>query len=185
MREILAIVHLILLRHLRAAIHAHLRPPEQAGMAQGAQSRANGKEVSFTLAKAAGAILNKLVEAEGFDKFLHVKYNLHQALRPRRRRKPHPGMEQIIKRGGALGIQEIRPQACPAPGPGSSVLANVMEKPYRAVFTSFRAGRSNPEDVDGVGRREVHPLAPRRTARSTANQRAPVAHRPNPRISRR
>ena len=36
-------------------------------------------------------ILEQLVEAEGFERFLHVKFPGHQALRPGRRREHDPG----------------------------------------------------------------------------------------------
>lgn len=47
------------------------------------QERIEGpdKEIEFT-PKGKRAILNKLLEAEGFEKFLDVKYTGHQALRP-------------------------------------------------------------------------------------------------------
>ena len=63
-------------------------PAEKAWM----QERIEGpdKEITFTR-EGKRAILNKLVEAEGFEKFLDVKYHRHQALRPRRRRSDDPG----------------------------------------------------------------------------------------------
>ena len=84
----------------------HISSPEEKAWIQ---ERIEGpdKEVSFTR-EGKRAILNKLVEAEGFEKFLDVKYHRHQALRPRRRReRSFPALEQIIKRGGNLGVQDI------------------------------------------------------------------------------
>ncbi|MFV0302089.1 MAG: 2-oxoglutarate dehydrogenase E1 component, partial [Paracoccus sp. (in: a-proteobacteria)] len=37
-----------------------------------------------------------------------------------------------------------------------SVLANVMEKPYRAIFNEFQGGSYKPEDVDGSGDVKYH-----------------------------
>jgi 2-oxoglutarate dehydrogenase E1 component len=37
-----------------------------------------------------------------------------------------------------------------------SVLANVMAKPYRAIFNEFQGGSSKPEDVDGSGDVKYH-----------------------------
>jgi 2-oxoglutarate dehydrogenase E1 component len=59
------------LRHLRAAVHAHLRPGTGAWLKE--RIEGYGKEITFTQ-MGRRAILNKLVEAEGFEKFLHVKY---------------------------------------------------------------------------------------------------------------
>jgi len=63
-------------------------------------------------------------------------------------------MEQIIKRGGALGLKEI---VIGMPHRGRlSVLANVMAKPYRAIFNEFQGGSFKPEDVDGSGDVKYH-----------------------------
>jgi 2-oxoglutarate dehydrogenase E1 component len=63
-------------------------------------------------------------------------------------------MEQIIKRGGALGVTEL---VIGMPHRGRlSVLANVMGKPYRAIFNEFQGGSFKPEDVDGSGDVKYH-----------------------------
>ena len=63
-------------------------------------------------------------------------------------------MEQIIKRGGALGVKDI---IIGMPHRGRlSVLANVMAKPYRAIFNEFQGGSFKPEDVDGSGDVKYH-----------------------------
>ena len=63
-------------------------------------------------------------------------------------------MEQIIKRGGALGVEEI---VIGMPHRGRlSVLANVMQKPYKAIFNEFQGGSFKPEDVDGSGDVKYH-----------------------------
>jgi len=65
-----------------------------------------------------------------------------------------PAMEQIIKRGGQLGVKEI---VIGMPHRGRlSVLANVMQKPYRAIFNEFQGGSFKPEDVDGSGDVKYH-----------------------------
>ena len=57
-----------------------------------------------------------------------------------------PALEQIIKRGGQLGVNEI---VVGMPHRGRlNVLANVMAKPYRAIFNEFRGGSAHPDDVD-------------------------------------
>ncbi|QQP41834.1 SucA [Caligus rogercresseyi] len=60
-----------------------------------------------------------------------------------------PAMEQIIKRGGSLGVKDV---VIGMPHRGRlSVLANVMSKPYKAIFNEFQGGSFKPEDVDGSG----------------------------------
>ena len=63
-------------------------------------------------------------------------------------------MEQIIKRGGALGVEEI---VIGMPHRGRlNVLANVMGKPYRAIFNEFQGGSYKPEEVEGSGDVKYH-----------------------------
>ena len=65
-----------------------------------------------------------------------------------------PALEQIIKRGGQLGVSEI---VIGMPHRGRlNVLANVMAKPYRAIFHEFKGGSSTPEDVEGSGDVKYH-----------------------------
>ncbi len=112
-----------------------------------------GKEISFTK-NGRKAILNKLVEAEGFEKFLHVKYMGTKRFGLDGGESLIPAMEQIIKRGGQLGVREI---VIGMPHRGRlSVLANVMQKPYRAIFNEFQGGSFKPEDVDGSGDVKYH-----------------------------
>ena len=112
-----------------------------------------GKEIKFTR-EGRKAILNKLVEAEGFEKFLHVKYMGTKRFGLDGGEALIPALEQIIKRGGALGVKEI---VIGMPHRGRlSVLANVMGKPYKAIFNEFQGGSFKPEDVDGSGDVKYH-----------------------------
>ena len=127
--------------------YMHISDPEQAGWLK-ERIEGYGKEIHFTR-EGRRAILNKLVEAEGFEKFLHVKYMGTKRFGLDGGEALIPAMEQIIKRGGALGVKEI---AIGMPHRGRlSVLANVMGKPYRAIFHEFQGGSYKPEDVDGSG----------------------------------
>jgi len=151
MREILAIVKRTYCGTF-ALQYMHISDPEQAGWLK-ERIEGYGKEVSFTR-EGRRAILNKLVEAEGFEKFLHVKYTGTKRFGLDGGESLIPAMEQIIKRGGALGIQEI---IIGMPHRGRlSVLANVMEKPYKAIFNEFQGGSFKPEDVDGSGDVKYH-----------------------------
>jgi 2-oxoglutarate dehydrogenase E1 component len=112
-----------------------------------------GKEISFTR-EGRKAILNKMVQAEGFEKFLHVKYMGTKRFGLDGGEALIPAMEQIIKRGGALGVEEI---VIGMPHRGRlNILANVMAKPYRAIFNEFQGGSFKPEDVDGSGDVKYH-----------------------------
>ncbi|MBF9058418.1 2-oxoglutarate dehydrogenase E1 component [Rhodobacterales bacterium HKCCSP123] len=132
--------------------YMHISDPEQASWLK-ERIEGYGKEIHFTR-EGRKAILNKLVEAEGFEKFLHVKYMGTKRFGLDGGEALIPAMEQIIKRGGALGLKEI---VIGMPHRGRlSVLANVMGKPYRAIFNEFQGGSFKPEDVDGSGDVKYH-----------------------------
>lgn len=130
----------------------HISNPEEAAWLK-ERIEGYGKEIAFTR-EGRRAILNKLVEAEGFEKFLHVKYMGTKRFGLDGGEALIPAMEQIIKRGGALGVKEI---VFGMPHRGRlSVLANVLSKPYRAIFHEFQGGSFKPEDVDGSGDVKYH-----------------------------
>ena len=151
MREILDIVRRTYCGTF-ALQYMHISDPEQSAWLK-ERIEGYGKEVAFTR-EGRKAILNKMVEAEGFEKFLHVKYMGTKRFGLDGGESLIPAMEQIIKRGGNLGVQEI---VIGMPHRGRlSVLANVMQKPYRAIFNEFQGGSFKPEDVDGSGDVKYH-----------------------------
>ncbi len=132
--------------------YMHISDPEQSSWLK-ERIEGYGKEITFTR-EGRKAILNKLVEAEGFEKFLHVKYMGTKRFGLDGGEALIPALEQIIKRGGALGVRDI---VVGMPHRGRlSVLANVMGKPYRAIFNEFQGGSFKPEDVDGSGDVKYH-----------------------------
>ncbi|MDU8911862.1 2-oxoglutarate dehydrogenase E1 component [Aestuariicoccus sp. MJ-SS9] len=132
--------------------YMHISDPEQSAWLK-ERIEGYGKEVRFTR-EGRKAILNKMVEAEGFEKFLHVKYMGTKRFGLDGGESLIPAMEQIIKRGGALGVKEM---IIGMPHRGRlSVLANVMGKPYRAIFNEFQGGSFKPDDVDGSGDVKYH-----------------------------
>lgn len=151
MNEIIAIVRRTYCGTF-ALQYMHISNPEEAGWLK-ERIEGFGKEITFTQ-NGRKAILNKLVEAEGFEKFLHVKYMGTKRFGLDGGESLIPAMEQIVKRGGQLGIRDI---VVGMPHRGRlSVLANVMSKPYRAIFNEFQGGSFKPEDVDGSGDVKYH-----------------------------
>ena len=119
----------------------HISNPEEASFLK-ERIEGLGKEVQFTR-EGRKAIPNKMVQAEGFEKFLHVKYMGTKRFGLDGGESLIPAMEQVIKRGGNLGLKEI---VIGMPHRGRlSVLANVMGKPYRAIFNEFQGGSFKPE----------------------------------------
>jgi 2-oxoglutarate dehydrogenase E1 component len=130
----------------------HISDPEEKSWIQ---QRIEGpdKEISFT-ENGKKAILHKLVEAEGFEKFLDVKYKGTKRFGLDGGESLIPALEQIIKRGGQLGLKEI---VLGMPHRGRlNVLANVMGKPYRAIFHEFKGGSFKPDEVEGSGDVKYH-----------------------------
>ena len=81
------------------------------------------------------AILNKIIQAEGFEKYLHIKFIGTKRFGLDGGESLIPALEQIIKRGGNLGAKEIK---IGMPHRGRlNVLANVMGKPFKAIFSEF------------------------------------------------
>ena len=127
--------------------------PEEAGWLK-ERIEGFGKEITFTR-EGRKAILNKLVEAEGFEKFLHVKYmgTKRFGLDGGESLDPGDGADhQARRRAGRASDIVI---GMPHRG-RLSVLANVMAKPYRAIFNEFQGGSFKPEDVDGSGDVKYH-----------------------------
>jgi 2-oxoglutarate dehydrogenase E1 component len=130
----------------------HVSDPLQKGWLQ---ERIEGphKEISFTR-EGKRAILNKLVETEGFEKFCDTKFTGTKRFGLDGAESMIPALEQIIKRGGALGVQEI---ILGMPHRGRlNVLAQVMGKPHRAIFNEFKGGSWKPDEIEGSGDVKYH-----------------------------
>ncbi|MBL8589585.1 MAG: 2-oxoglutarate dehydrogenase E1 component [Methylobacteriaceae bacterium] len=119
------------------------------------QERVEGphKEIAFTR-EGKRAILNKLVEAEGFEKFLDVKFTGTKRFGLDGGESVIPALEQIIKRGGNLGVEEI--VLGMAHRGRLNVLTQVMGKPHRALFHEFKGGSYAPDEVEGSGDVKYH-----------------------------
>src|SRR5262244_3213250 len=119
------------------------------------QERIEGpdKEITFT-PEGKRAILNKLIEAEGFEKFCDLKFTGTKRFGLDGAESMIPALEQIIKRGGALGVKDI--VIGMAHRGRLNVLAQVMGKPHRAIFHEFKGGSSTPNEVEGSGDVKYH-----------------------------
>ncbi len=119
------------------------------------QERIEGpdKEITFTK-EGKRAILSKLVEAEGFENFFDIKYPGAKRFGLDGAEAMIPALEQIIKRGGQLGLHEI----ClgMAHRGRLNVLSQVMGKPHRVIFHEFKGGSASPDEVSGSGDVKYH-----------------------------
>jgi 2-oxoglutarate dehydrogenase E1 component len=151
LREIIGILERTYCQTLGVEFMHISDPTEKAWI----QERIEGadKEISFTR-EGKRAILNKLIEAEGFEKFLDVKYTGTKRFGLDGSEAMIPALEQIIKRGGAMGTQEI--VIGMAHRGRLNVLSNVMSKPHRAIFHEFKGGSFAPDEVEGSGDVKYH-----------------------------
>ncbi|MGC1346834.1 MAG: 2-oxoglutarate dehydrogenase E1 component [Methyloceanibacter sp.] len=151
LREVLAILKRVYGQHIGTE-YMHISDPEQR---QWIQERLEGPdaEIRFTPV-GKKAILKKLIEAEIFERFLDVKYTGTKRFGLDGGESLVPALEQVIKRGGQLGLKEI---VIGMPHRGRlNVLANVMAKPYRAIFNEFKGGSAHPDEVEGSGDVKYH-----------------------------
>ncbi len=150
-RQIMEILRKTYCRHIGVEF-MHISDPDQKAWIQ---QRIEGvdKEITFT-PEGKRAILNKLVEAEVFERFLDVKYTGTKRFGLEGAEAMIPALEQIIKRGGQLGLKEI--VFGMAHRGRLNVLANVMHKPLRAIFHEFHGGASTPDEVEGSGDVKYH-----------------------------
>ena len=103
----------------------------------------NGKE----------AILNKLIQAEGFEKFLHTKYVGTKRFGLDGGESLIPALEQIIKIGGHSKVKEVKIGM--SHRGRLNVLANVLQKSYKKIFNEF-AGETNSSREDSAGDVKYH-----------------------------
>ena len=103
----------------------------------------NGKE----------AILQKLIQAEGFEKFLHTKYVGTKRFGLDGGESLIPALEQIIKIGGQSNVKEVKIGM--SHRGRLNVLANVLQKSYKRIFNEF-AGEISSNSKDDTGDVKYH-----------------------------
>jgi 2-oxoglutarate dehydrogenase E1 component len=103
----------------------------------------NGKE----------AILNKLIQAEGFEKFLHTKYVGTKRFGLDGGESLIPALEQIIKISGQSQVKEVKIGM--SHRGRLNVLANVLQKSYKRIFNEF-AGEFGDLSDEGAGDVKYH-----------------------------
>ena len=99
-------------------------------------------------------ILERLTQAEIFEQYLDRKYMGTKRFGLDGAESMVPLIEQIFKRGAQLGVDEV---IIGMPHRGRlNLLANIMRKPYRAIFSEFQGNTASPEDVQGSGDVKYH-----------------------------
>ncbi|MGJ8560893.1 MAG: 2-oxoglutarate dehydrogenase E1 component [Litorimonas sp.] len=130
----------------------HISNPEEKAWIQ---ERIEGpdKQVSFSK-EGRLAILQKMIEGESFEQLIHKRYPGTKRFGLDGGEALLPALEQIIKRGGQLGLQDIN---IGMPHRGRlNVMASVMKKPYSAIFYEFLGGVTSGAEDFGSGDVKYH-----------------------------
>ena len=104
----------------------------------------NGKE----------AILNKLIQADGFERFLHTKYVGTKRFGLDGGESLIPALEQIIKIGGQNSVKEVKIGM--SHRGRLNVLANVLQKSYKRIFNEFAGEINSSSEADTAGDVKYH-----------------------------
>ena len=121
-------------------------------------------------------VFDTLVRAEGFEKFLDLKYTGAKRFGLDGGEALIPALEQIIRSAAGLGVKEI---VVGMPHRGRlNVLTQVMGKPARAIFHEFKGGSFKPEGVEGSGDVKYH--LGTSTDRSFGDTSVHISLSPNP-----
>ena len=130
----------------------HVSNPEEKTWIQ---QRIEGpdKEISFT-PEGRKSILKKVIEGESFEQLLHKRYPGTKRFGVDGAESLIPALEQIIKRGGQLGLKDIN-FGMPHRG-RLNVMASVMQKPYSAIFFEFLGGVAEGGEDFGSGDVKYH-----------------------------
>ena len=130
----------------------HIAEPEEKRWLQ-ARLEGDAQIEKFT-DKGRKTILQRLTEAEVFEKFLDKKFRGTKRFGLDGGETTIPALEQILKQSSLEGVEEV--VIGMAHRGRLNVLANFMNKPYRAVFSEFLGTSANPEDIDASGDVKYH-----------------------------
>ena len=150
-REIMDLLERVYCGHF-AIQYMHIAEPAEKDWLQ-ARIEGRAAENVFT-PEGKIAILKKLVEAETFERFLHKRFPGTKRFGLDGGEAMVPALEQVIKRGGSLGIDEIIFGM--AHRGRLNTLSAVMGKPYAAIFHEFQGGSTVPSDIEGSGDVKYH-----------------------------
>ena len=130
----------------------HISDPDQkAWIQERIEHIENHTEFTVTGRK---MILERVGEAEGLERYLHVKFVGTKRFGLDGGESLIPGIEQILKRGGQLGVKEVM-LGMPHRG-RLNTLVHVMHKSYTALFSEFQGRSSQPEEMRGSGDVKYH-----------------------------
>jgi len=121
-------------------------------------------------------VLEKLVEAESFERFLHAKYVGHKRFSLEGGEALIPLLDRVLNDAAQQGVGEV---VMGMPHRGRlNVLANTVGKPLAQIFSEFE-GNVDPEGVQGSGDVKYH-LGATGTHQADTGETLSVTLAPNP-----
>ncbi|MFO1190385.1 MAG: 2-oxoglutarate dehydrogenase E1 component [Alphaproteobacteria bacterium] len=151
MREIVAAVQKTYCDKIGVEFMHIMDPDRKAWIQQRIEGQRN--HTDFT-AKGRRTILERIVAGESFEQFLDRRYTGTKRFGLEGGEAVIPAIEQIIKRGGQLGVREI--VIGMAHRGRLNMLANVLKKPFAAIFSEFQGNPAHPDSVQGSGDVKYH-----------------------------
>jgi 2-oxoglutarate dehydrogenase E1 component len=121
-------------------------------------------------------VLEKLVEAESFERFLHAKYVGHKRFSLEGCEALIPLLDRVLTDAARAGVKEA--VIGMAHRGRLNVLANTIGKPLAQIFSEFE-GNPNPESVQGSGDVKYH-LGATGTHQAHTGETLAVSVAPNP-----
>jgi 2-oxoglutarate dehydrogenase E1 component len=132
--------------------YMHISDPDQKAWIQERIEHIENR-TDFTL-EGRRMIMQRVVEAEGLEKYLGLKFVGTKRFGLDGGESLIPGIEQILKRGAQLGVKEV---VIGMPHRGRlNTLVHVMHKSYMALFSEFQGRSSQPEEMRGSGDVKYH-----------------------------
>ena len=113
----------------------------------------DNKDMQLT-SKGKITILERLISAEFFEKFLDTKYRGTKRFGLDGAESTIPALEQILKRSSDYGIEDFS-FACAHRG-RLNILANIIKKPHIQIFSEFIHGGENALSDQGSGDVKYH-----------------------------
>lgn len=99
-------------------------------------------------------IYRHLVRAQEYERYLNVKFTGTKRFGSDGAESMIPALEEIMHTSRRLGVEEI---IFGMPHRGRlNVLANIMGKPYTAIFSEFQGNAANPDGIQGSGDVKYH-----------------------------
>ncbi len=130
----------------------HIQDPEQRQWVQSRIEAAAGKPQFSNDEKK--AILGTLLEVEGFEEFVQMKYTAMKRFSIQGGDAMVPGLVAILETASRVGVDEI---VIGMPHRGRmNVLTSIMGKPYSELLSIFNGNLDFPENIDSSGDVKYH-----------------------------